>query len=53
MLLADKFIERARTHAVGKRARAFALLIGKCLEQTHNKTLSLGTGNHTDEAQEK
>src|ERR1051326_4682039 len=43
VLLADKFIERARAHTIGKRARAFALLVRKCLEQTHNKTLPLMT----------
>jgi hypothetical protein len=52
MLLSDEFVQSARTHAVGERARAFALLVRECLEQTHNKTLPLATGNHTDEPPE-
>jgi hypothetical protein len=36
MLLADKLVERARTHTVGERARAFALLLRKGLKQRHS-----------------
>jgi hypothetical protein len=48
VFLANKFVERARAHAVGQRARAFALLLGKGLKEAHRRTLPLTNTDHTD-----